>query len=65
MATMQLDNADIFTTIDRIFAAGVLTYDDRQRLKGLLLDESTTDKQLIAIERVIDAVRQGKLQVKR
>ncbi|MBE9183623.1 hypothetical protein IQ270_02500 [Microcoleus sp. LEGE 07076] len=49
--------------VDRIFASGELTRDDRQRIKSMLLDESIGEHELSLIEKVIEGVVKGILDV--
>ena len=49
--------------VERIFSSGELTRDDRQRIKSMLLNESIGDKELNLIERVMEGVVKGILDV--
>jgi hypothetical protein len=49
--------------VERIFSSGELTRDDRQRIKSMLLNESIGENELSLIERVMDGVVKGILDV--
>jgi hypothetical protein len=49
--------------VERIFSSGELTRDDRQRIKSMLLNESIGEKELSLIERVMEGVVKGILDV--
>ena len=49
--------------VERIFASGELTRDDRQRIQSMLLDESIGENELRLIERVMEGVVKGILDV--
>ena len=49
--------------VDQIFSAGELTRDDRQRIQSMLLDESIGENELRLIERVMEGVVKGILDV--
>jgi len=49
--------------VERILSSGQLSRIDRQQLKSALLDDSITEKELVLIERVIDGVRKGLLDI--
>jgi hypothetical protein len=49
--------------VERIFSSGELTRDDRQRIKSMLLNESIGDNELNLIERVMEGVVKGILDV--
>lgn len=49
--------------VERIFSSGELTRDDRQRIKSMLLNESITENELSLIERVMEGVVKGILDV--
>ena len=49
--------------VERIFLSGELTRDDRQRIKSMLLNESIGENELSLIERVMEGVVKGILDV--
>ena len=49
--------------VERIFSSGELTRDDRQRIKSMLLNESISENELSLIERVMEGVVKGILDV--
>jgi hypothetical protein len=49
--------------VERIFSSGELTRDDRQRIKSMLLNELIGENELSLIERVMDGVVKGILDV--
>ena len=49
--------------VDRIFASGELTRDDRQQIQSMLLNESIGENELSLIERVMDGVVKGILDL--
>jgi hypothetical protein len=49
--------------VDRIFSSGELTRDDRQRIQSMLLNESIGEIELSLIERVMEGVVKGILDV--
>jgi len=49
--------------VERIFSSGELTRDDRQRIKSMLLNESIGENELSLIERVMEGVVNGILDV--
>ncbi|WP_449419988.1 hypothetical protein [Phormidium nigroviride] len=49
--------------VERILSSGQLSRMDRQQLKLALLDDSINEKELVLIERVIDGVRKGLLDI--
>ncbi|MDF0553245.1 hypothetical protein [Kamptonema sp. UHCC 0994] len=49
--------------VERILSSGQLSRIDRQQLKFALLDDSINEKELVLIERVIDGVRKGLLDI--
>lgn len=49
--------------VERIFASGELTRDDRQRIQSMLLNESIGENELSLIERVMEGVVKGILDV--
>ncbi|MEG3840815.1 hypothetical protein [Microcoleus sp. herbarium14] len=49
--------------VERMFLSGELTRDDRQRIQLMLLDESIGENELSLIERVMEGVVKGILDV--
>ncbi|MCW6049252.1 hypothetical protein QUB60_13090 [Microcoleus sp. A2-C5] len=49
--------------VEHIFALGELTRDDRQRIQSMLLDESIGENELRLIEKVMEGVVKGILDV--
>ena len=49
--------------VERIFSSGELTRDDRQRIQSMLLNESIGENELSLIERVMEGVVKGILDV--
>ncbi|MEG3911746.1 hypothetical protein Q5691_21890 [Microcoleus sp. w1-18aA5] len=49
--------------VERIFSSGELTRDDRQRIQSMLLNESIGENELSLIERVMEGVVNGILDV--
>ncbi|MBE9163448.1 MULTISPECIES: hypothetical protein [Microcoleaceae] len=49
--------------VERIFASGELTREDRQRIQSMLLDESIGENELILVEKVMEGVVKGVLDV--
>jgi len=49
--------------VEQIFSSGELTRDDRQRIKSMLLNESIGENELNLIERVMEGVVKGILDV--
>jgi len=49
--------------VEQIFASGELTRDDRQRIQSMLLDESIGENELRLIEKVMEGVVKGILDV--
>jgi hypothetical protein len=49
--------------VERIFSSGELTRDDRQRIQSMLLNESIGENELSLIERVMEGVVKGMLDV--
>jgi len=49
--------------VERIFASGQLTRDDRQRIRSMLLDESIDEHELSLVEKVMAGVVNGLLDV--
>ena len=49
--------------VERIFSSRELTRDDRQRIKSMLLNESIGENELSLIERVMEGVVKGILDV--
>jgi len=62
---MQTQTSSFLTEeiVERIFSSGELTRDDRQRIKSMLLNESIGENELSLIERVIEGVLKGILDV--
>ncbi|PSB23558.1 hypothetical protein C7B69_14190 [filamentous cyanobacterium Phorm 46] len=62
---MQTQNFPFLTEqiVDQIFSAGELTRADRQRIQSMLLDESIGENELRLIERVMEGVVKGILDV--
>lgn len=49
--------------VDQIFVSGELTRADRQRIQSMLLDESIGETELSLVERVMEGVVKGILDV--
>jgi hypothetical protein len=49
--------------VERIFASGELTRDERQQIQSVLLNESIGENELSLIERVMDGVVNGILDL--
>ena len=49
--------------VEQIFSSGELTRDDRQRIKSMLLNVSIGENELSLIERVMEGVVKGILDV--
>ncbi|MEG3937218.1 MULTISPECIES: hypothetical protein [unclassified Microcoleus] len=49
--------------VERIFASGQLTREDRQRIQSMLLDESIGEHELSLVEKVMSGVVNGLLDV--
>ncbi|MEG4440779.1 hypothetical protein QUB47_02285 [Microcoleus sp. AT9_B5] len=49
--------------VERIFSSGELTRDDRQRIQSMLLNESIGENELSLIERIMEGVVKGILDV--
>ncbi|MEG4344826.1 hypothetical protein QUB70_16240 [Microcoleus sp. A003_D6] len=62
---MQTQTSQFLTEqiVDRIFSSGELSRDDRQRIQSMLLNESIGEKELSLIERVMEGVVKGILDV--
>ncbi|MEG4573326.1 hypothetical protein QUA56_11625 [Microcoleus sp. N3A4] len=62
---MQTQTSPILTEqiVERIFSSGELTRDDRQRIQSMLLNESIGENELSLIERVMEGVVKGILDV--
>lgn len=62
---MQTQTSSFLTEqiVERIFSSGELTRDDRQRIQSMLLNESIGENELSLIERVIEGVVKGILDV--
>ncbi len=62
---MQTKTSQFLTkeTVDNIFLSGQLTRYDRQRIQLMLLDESIGETELSLVERVMEGVVKGILDV--
>ncbi|MDP8934046.1 MAG: hypothetical protein M3N42_07840 [Cyanobacteriota bacterium] len=62
---MQTQTSSFLTEeiVERIFSSGELTRDDRQRIQLMLLNESIGENELSLIERVMEGVVKGILDV--
>ncbi len=62
---MQTQTSSFLTEeiVERIFSSGELTRDDRQRIQSMLLNESIGENELSLIERVMEGVVKGILDV--
>ena len=62
---MQTQTSSFLTEeiVERIFSSGELTRDDRQRIKSMLLNELIGENELSLIERVMEGVVKGILDV--
>ncbi|MEG3894844.1 MULTISPECIES: hypothetical protein [unclassified Microcoleus] len=62
---MQTQTSQFLTEqiVDRIFSSGELSRDDRQRIQSMLLNESIGENELSLIERVMEGVVKGILDV--
>ncbi|MEG4853951.1 hypothetical protein QUB10_24065 [Microcoleus sp. B5-D4] len=62
---MQTQTSSFLTEeiVERIFSSGELTRDDRQRIQSMLLNESIGENELSLIERVMEGVVKGRLDV--
>ena len=62
---MQTQTSQFLTEqiVDRIFSSGELSRDDRERIQSMLLNESIGEKELSLIERVMEGVVKGILDV--
>ncbi|MEO6863377.1 MAG: hypothetical protein ABI180_17860 [Microcoleus sp.] len=49
--------------VERIFASGKLTRDDRQGIQSMLLNESIGENELSLIERIMEGVVKGTLDL--
>ena len=49
--------------VDQIFLSGELTRDDRKQIQSMLLDELIGEHELILVERVMEGVVKGILDV--
>ncbi|MEG4323434.1 MULTISPECIES: hypothetical protein [unclassified Microcoleus] len=49
--------------VERIFASGELTRDDRQQIQSMLLNESIGENELSLIERVMEGIVKGILDL--
>ena len=62
---MQTQTSSFLTEeiVERIFSSGELTRDDRQRIQLMLLNESIGENELSLIERIMEGVVKGILDV--
>ena len=62
---MQTQTSQFLTKeiVDQIFVSGELSRADRQRIQSMLLDESIGDNELSLVERVMEGVVKGILDV--
>ena len=62
---MQTQTSQFLTEeiVARIFSSGELSRDDRQRIQSMLLNESIGENELSLIERVMEGVVKGILDV--
>lgn len=62
---MQAETYSFLTEqiVERIFSSGELTRDDRQRIQSMLLNESIGENELRLVERVMEGVVKGILDV--
>jgi len=62
---MQTKTSQFLTKeiVDQIFLSGELTRDDRKQIQSMLLDESICEHELILVERVMEGVVKGILDV--
>ena len=62
---MQTKTSQFLTKeiVDQIFLSGELTRDDRKRIQSMLLDESIGETELSLVERVMEGVVKGILDV--
>ena len=62
---MQTQTSQFLTEqiVDRIFSSGELSRDDRERIQSMLLNESIGENELKLIERVMEGVVKGILDV--
>ena len=62
---MQTKTSQFLTQeiVDQIFASGQLTRGDRQQIQSMLLDESIGETELSLVERVMEGVVKGILDV--
>lgn len=62
---MQTKTSQFLTQeiVDQIFASGELTRDNRQRIQLMLLDESIGENELSLVERLMEGVVKGILDV--
>ena len=62
---MQTQTSEFLTKeiVDQIFASGELSRADRLRIQSMLLDESIGEHELILVERVMEGVVKGILDV--
>ena len=62
---MQTKTSQFLTKeiVDQIFLSGELTRDDRKQIQSMLLDESICEHELSLVERVMEGVVKGILDV--
>lgn len=62
---MQTKTSQFLTKeiVDQIFLSGELTRDDRKQIQSMLLDESIGENELSLVERVMEGVVKGILDV--
>jgi hypothetical protein len=62
---MQTQTSQFLTEaiVDQIFLSGELSRDDRKRIQSMLLDESIGEHELSLVERVMEGVVKGILDV--
>ena len=65
MSTTQTQDYQFLTEqiVDQIFLDGELTCADRQRIKSMLLNDSINENELRLIEKVMEGVVQGRLDL--
>lgn len=63
--TMQTQTSPFFTEqiVTRIFSAGELSRDDRKKIQSALLNDSIDENELSLIERIMEGVVKGILDV--
>ena len=62
---MQTQTSQFLTEaiVDQIFLSGELSRDDRKRIQSMLLDESIGENELSLVEKVMEGVVKGILDV--